>query len=49
MNDNERELWVLNDESLYVWWRQSRLGMRAFLRTNREELDTLISQALEAS
>lgn len=46
MNDREREIWVLNDEGLYNWWRRSRLSMRAFIRANRAELDSIITAAL---
>jgi len=31
MNDNERELWVRNDEGLYAMWQASPLAMRKFL------------------
>jgi hypothetical protein len=46
LNDAERRLWVLNDEGLYRWWQQSRIGMRRFLRENRNELDTCINREL---
>lgn len=52
-NDAEREQWVNNDEGLYNWQRTNRdgpggkrLGMRAFIRANRAELDAAIDRAL---
>lgn len=45
MNDDEREKWVLNDEGLYRWQQRSRLSMRAFIRQNRGEIDTIIDKA----
>jgi len=42
MNDNERKLWVMNDEGLYHWWRSSHKSITAFVRENREELDRII-------
>ena len=46
MNDNERELWVHNDEGLYTMWQASRLAMREFLRMHRTMIDNYISQNL---
>jgi hypothetical protein len=46
MNDTERQQWVDNDESLYLWWKSSRQGVRQFIRDNREELDAVINRAL---
>jgi len=43
MNDNERELWVRNDEGLYAMWQASPLAMRKFLRTHRTAIDNYIS------
>ena len=48
LNDEERRLWVLNDEGLYNWWRSSRQAIRAFIRANRKELDQVILRALGA-
>ncbi len=45
-NDEERRLWVLNDEGLYSWWQGSRQPIRAFIRDNRAELDAAIARAL---
>ena len=44
MNDTERELWVINDEGLYRWWKGSRQSKRQFLRENRTEIDAVIER-----
>ena len=46
MNDKEREMWVNNDEGLYNWFRESRLSMREFIRSNRAELTAYINKAM---
>lgn len=46
LNDEERRLWVLNEESLYNMQRTSRRPMRAFIRENRETIDATIRAAL---
>lgn len=46
INDEERRLWVLNDEGLYNWWQSTRLPLRKFLRDNRVEIDAAIDRAL---
>jgi hypothetical protein len=46
MNDEERRLWVLNDEGLYNWWRSTHQSIRAFIRENRAELTELIDRVL---
>ena len=45
-NDEERRLWVLNDEGLYKWQRSSGLDVRAFIRANRKELDEVIDNVV---
>lgn len=47
INDKERELWVANDEGLYLEQRRSRLSMRAFIRENRELIDEVIRNVTE--
>jgi len=47
LNNEERRLWVLNDEGLYRWWMRSRKGMRAFIKENREEIDAGIRRVLD--
>lgn len=46
MNDREREMWVLNDEGLYMRRQNTGLSMRRFLREYREEIDAVIKAAL---
>jgi len=46
MNDDDRELWVNNDEGMYNWHRHSRLSMRQFLRQNRDQIDAAIKEVL---
>lgn len=41
-NDEDRRLWVLNDEGLYRLQLASRLGVRAFIRRNRQVIDEII-------
>lgn len=48
MNNQERELWVLNDEYLYTMKKHSGNNMRTFLRVFREEIDTYICQKVNA-
>lgn len=42
MNDDERRLWVLNDEGLYQWQQSSGLSVREFIKKYRAELDKII-------
>lgn len=46
MNDEERRLWVLNDEGLYRIWRLSRKPLKTFIRDNRAELTACIQAYL---
>ncbi len=46
INNADREQWVDNDESLYNWWRSSRLSKREFIRENKTELDAAIRRAV---
>ena len=46
LNDKDREQWIANDEGLYLWQRRSGLGMRAFIRANRAEIDAAILPVL---
>jgi hypothetical protein len=45
-DDDERRLWVDNDEGLWNWWRSSGLRKGRFIRENRAELDRLIDAVL---
>jgi hypothetical protein len=46
LNDHDRELWVRNDETLYLWWKSHKCSMRQFLREHRDELDSFINARL---
>lgn len=46
LNDEERRLWILNDEGLYNWWKSSHKSVRSFIRENRAELTEVIMKAL---
>jgi hypothetical protein len=46
VNDDERKLWVLNDETLYLTWKGARKNLTAFVRENRAELDKHINAVL---
>jgi hypothetical protein len=46
INDEERRLWVLNDEGLYRIWRLSRKPLKTFIRDNRAELTACIESYL---
>lgn len=46
LNDEDRREWVQNDESLYIWWKRSALGLHRFVRENRAELTRLIQGAM---
>ena len=46
LNDEERSLWIDNDEGLYIWWKTSGLSKRNFLRENRHEIDSGIRRVL---
>ena len=43
INDEERRLWILNDEGLYNWQRSSGLSLRDFIKEHRQEIDDVIN------
>lgn len=45
-NDEERRMWVQNDEGLYLWWLRTRLPLAKFIKDNRIELDRMIDAIL---
>ena len=47
MNDNERRLWILNDEGLYNLYQKSRKPLKTFMKDNRKFLDEVINNVLE--
>ena len=42
MNNNERELWIMNDEGLYNWYESTRLSITQFIKDNKDEIDEVI-------
>ena len=46
MNDEERRLWVLNDEPLYRWWKEEKGDIHKFLKKHRKEIDATIHARL---
>jgi hypothetical protein len=45
-NDDERRMWVLNFEPLYWQYRSARTSIRAFIKANRAEIDSVIDGEL---
>jgi len=39
MNDEQRRLWVLNDEGLYLAWKASNRPIKIWIRENRKLID----------
>jgi hypothetical protein len=48
MNNDERSIWVDNDEGLYNWWKSSRLSKRKFIKENKAEIDKAIVNVTSA-
>ena len=46
MNNQERKLWVDNDEGMYLWRKSSKLSMTKFIRENKTEIDECINRAM---
>jgi hypothetical protein len=42
MNNQEREMWIDNDEGLYDWWKSSKLSKRQFIKEYRTGIDLVI-------
>lgn len=47
MNNKEREMWVLNDEDLYNWWKSTKLSMTRFLKDKRLLVDKYINALID--
>ena len=43
MNNEQRRIWVLNDEGLYHLWRKSSKPILKFISENRELIDEVIN------
>jgi hypothetical protein len=39
INNEERRLWVLNDQGLYNMWRDAKGPLAVFIREHKEEID----------
>ena len=46
MNDEERKMWVMNDEALYNWWKESNQKLASFVKDNRQTLTSIINKKL---
>lgn len=47
INDEERRLWVLNDEGLWLWLQASKhTSEREFVKKHRAEIDKVINREL---
>jgi aspartate/tyrosine/aromatic aminotransferase len=46
MDDKERQMWVMNDEGLYRWWKSERKGISDFIKEHRQELTDIINKKL---
>lgn len=44
--NEERRLWVMNDEGLYRWWKSTGLSMSEFIKQNKAEINAAIKRAL---
>jgi len=47
INDADRRQWILNDEGLYLLWKDTRLGLPEYIKANREFIDEVIRNVLE--
>jgi hypothetical protein len=47
-NDEERRLWVLNDEGLYSYWpsERPRIGLKRWIKENRSMIDECIDMVI---
>lgn len=46
LNDDERELWVKNDQNLYTIWLESKHTIKVWIRKNRKLIDNYIKGEL---
>ena len=47
MKRREIKQWIDNDEGLYQWWKDSRLGKSEFIDQNREAIERCIKNVTE--
>lgn len=46
---NEIGMWIDNDETLYHWWKRSRMAKNKFIKENRERLEAIIGKIMYPS
>lgn len=49
MNNDEREMWIMNDEGLYNWRQREGGTMRDFIKRWRHIIDAKIEAELDQS
>lgn len=47
MNDEDRRLWVMNDEILYNLWQSADKGLYSWVQENRKLIDNRIDRVLD--
>ena len=47
MNNKEREMWIINDEGMYNWWKSTKLSKANFIKENKQEIDAAIKAMLD--
>ena len=46
ITNEERRLWIINDEGLYNWQTSSKLSLGRFILQNKHEIDAVINNVL---
>ena len=46
ITNEDRRLWLLNDEGLYKWQIGSKLSLEKFISQNKHEIDVVINNVL---
>ncbi len=46
ITNEDRRLWILNDEGLYNWQIGSKLPLQKFIKENKTEIDAVINNVL---
>lgn len=49
ITNREIELWLDNDEGLYLWLKRSRMSKRAFIKQNKEVLKGYIDNVVNGT
>jgi hypothetical protein len=47
LTDSDRADWIDNEEGMYLWWKESRLSKREFVRKHRAEIDEIIARVMK--